>query len=137
MNTQTNQHRWLVVDDDQTVLELTAAVLRTVPGSEVVACGDSRAALEILFAEPESFELVVTDFNMPGMDGIELAQAVHERAPQMKVLMVTGSDLHGVSARCGELQALLPKPYAPTELLAAVQSVLAPSRWSWNQNLLV
>ena len=135
MNTQSNQHRWLVVDDDQTVLELTAAVLRTVPGSEVVACGDARAALEIFFAEPESFELVVTDFNMPGMDGIELAHAVHERAPQMKVLMVTGSDLNGASARRGELQALLPKPYAPTALLAAVQAVLAPSRWSWNQNL--
>ncbi len=64
------------MDDDQILLELTAAVLRSVPGSEVVVCVDARAALGIFFADPESFELVVTDFNMPGMDGIELVRAV-------------------------------------------------------------
>src|SRR5882672_6562303 len=84
MKTQLN-HRWLVVDDDPTVLELTTEVLRSVLGSEVVACGDSRRALEVFFAEPEAFELVITDFNMPGLDGLEFARAVHERSPQMKI----------------------------------------------------
>ena len=126
MKTESNHHRWLVVDDDATMLELTTEVLRGVPGSEVVACNDSRTALDVFFADPETFELVVTDFNMPGLDGIEFAQAVHARAPQLKVLMVTGSDLNGASAGCGELQVLLPKPFAPAALLAAVRSVLGP-----------
>ena len=80
MNPSIKDHRWLVVDDDQILLELTAAVLRSVPGSEVVACDDARTALKICFAEPGSFELVLTDFNMPGMDGIELARAVRRIA---------------------------------------------------------
>jgi DNA-binding NtrC family response regulator len=121
----TKQHRWLVIDDDPSVLELTTEVLCSVPGSEVVPCNDARKALEIFFAEPETFELVVTDFNMPGVDGIELAQAMHKRAPTLKVLMVTGSDLEGVEGRRGELQVLLPKPCAPTALVAAVQAALA------------
>lgn len=125
MKTQSN-HRWLVVDDDPIVLELTTEVLRSVPGSEVIACSDSRRALEVFFARPESFELVVTDFNMPGLDGIELAQAMHERAPDMKVLMVTGG-LDSACARRGELQALLPKPYAPAALLDIIRSLLPAS----------
>ena len=129
--------RWLVVDDDATVLELTTAVLRTVPGSDVVACGDAHAALEIFYAEPESFELVVTDFNMPGMDGLALAHAVHERAPGLKVLMVTGSDLERVGGQPREVQALLPKPYAPAVLLVTVRSMLAPSGRTGGPTLLM
>ena len=123
------KHRWLVVDDDPSMLELTAAVLRSVPGSEVVACGDPRIALGVFSAEPESFELMVTDFNMPGLDGLELARAVHERAPALKVVMVTGGDLEGACGGRGELQALLPKPCAPNGLIAAVRAVLAATRW--------
>jgi CheY-like chemotaxis protein len=126
-NIKTNSHRWLVVDDDACVLELTSEVLRSVPGSDVVACNDSRTALEVFFAEPEAFELVVTDFNMPGMDGLQFAHAIHERSPQTRVVMITGSDLENADGRRGELQALLPKPYAPTALLAAVRWVLTPS----------
>ena len=125
MNIEMHHHRWLVVDDDAIVLELTTEVLRREPGSEVVACNDSHTALEVFFAEPEAFELVVTDFNMPGLDGLEFARAIHERSPDLKVVMVTGSDLDGADGRSGELQALLPKPYAPTALLAAVRSALA------------
>ena len=124
MNNSLHHHRWLVVDDDATVLELTTAVLRSVPGSEVVACDNPQHALEVFFAEPESFELVVTDFNMPGLDGLEFAHAVHERAPQMPVVMITGSDLEGANAARGELRALLPKPFVPGALLAVVLAVL-------------
>ena len=116
--------RWLIVDDDALLLEATVAALSGVPDVELVACDHPRAALEVFFAEPESFEMVVTDFNMPGLDGLELARAIHERAPQMPVVMVTGSDLAGASAPRGELRALLPKPYAPGALLAAVLAAL-------------
>ena len=120
----TNEHRWLVVNDDPSVLALTAEVLRSVPGSEVIACNDTRTALEVFFAEPEAFELVITDFNMPGLDGLAFARAVREQSPHLRILMVTGSDLEDADGRRGELQALLPKPFAPSALLAAVHSVL-------------
>ena len=67
---------------------------------------------------------VVTDFNMPGLDGLEFARAIHERSPDLKVVMVTGSDLEGTDGKPGELQALLPKPYAPMALLSAVRDAL-------------
>lgn len=122
-----NQKRWLVVDDEPSVLKMTAQVLRTVPGSDVVACDGPRTALEVFFAKPESFELVVTDFNMPGLDGIELARAVHERAPQVKVVMVTGSGLENANGRSGDLHALLPKPFMPSALVQTVLAVLSGS----------
>ncbi len=72
------KHSWLALESDHCALEWTAAVLRSVPGREVLACDNPQLALEVLFAEPESFELMITDTNMPGLDDLELARAMYQ-----------------------------------------------------------
>ncbi len=125
MHNHENSPRWLVVDDDSAVLEMTVAVLRLASGVELVPASDPRTALEILRAAPGEFELLVTDFNMPHLDGLELARRARELAPGLKVVMVTGSGMDEVETRAHELDGLLAKPYRPADLLVAARSALA------------
>lgn len=118
------RHRWLVVDDDRPLLRMTADLLRTVPGSDVTACPSPQLALDAFLADPSAFDLVVTDFNMPGMDGVELVRRLRRHSSKLKALLVTGSPLHEAVAQPGELQALLPKPFSRAALIGTVQKIL-------------
>lgn len=79
----------LLVDDDALVLRLLADVL-TDDGYQVVACrsGESAAAA---FRANGHIDLLVTDFQMPGMTGLELATLLTNKAPELPVLIVSGS----------------------------------------------
>ena len=83
--------RWFVVDDEAPLLSLATMMLRQFSLAEVRACADPREALGYMTATPAGLELVVTDLNMPGMSGLELARMVREFAPQAKVLLTTGN----------------------------------------------
>ena len=70
----------LLVDEDTDVLELTQTFLeREDEGLDVSTETSSEAALTRL--EDGSFDCVVSDYNMPGMTGIEFMEAVRERSP--------------------------------------------------------
>ena len=100
MNETPRTMRLLVVDDDPGVLALTTMVLRSLPGSEVVACDNPRQALDVFMADPESFEMLVTDFNMPSLDGIELSRRIHLQSPQLRVLLISGGGLETADMIC-------------------------------------
>ncbi len=80
--------RAIIVDDNQDVRELlTFLVLEA--GAEVVdAVADGLTALAVLTTGP--VDLVVTDYQMPGMDGIALARHVLQQYPETTVVLVTG-----------------------------------------------
>ncbi len=78
----------LLVDDDDVVRASTRAMLEEL-GYEVVEAADARAALGLL-AEGGVFDWVVTDHMMPGMTGADLARAVRQQRPSMKVLIISG-----------------------------------------------
>src|SRR6266571_8485218 len=77
----------LVVDDDQLILDLTSSFFQS-EGMEVHCVLNGEEALRML--RERTFTLMVTDLNMPGMDGIELAKKVREIAPRMPIFMSTG-----------------------------------------------
>ena len=79
--------RILVVDDDKILCRLTCDIL-SVEGYCAVPAFNAAEALDA-FAR-ESFDVLVTDLRMPGMNGLELARRVHEQDPDMPVIMVTG-----------------------------------------------
>lgn len=118
--------RWFVVDDESMILSLTEQVLRRFSKADVSACADPCAALDQMTAMPADLELLVTDLNMPGMSGIDLARRVHALAPHAKVLLTTGSSLSLPDERtlrsCG-VDSFLPKPFTVHQLMAAVRKL--------------
>jgi CheY-like chemotaxis protein len=77
----------LLVDDDSAVREVTASILREL-GYVILEVGSSGAALDLLDGEAD-VDLVVLDFAMPGMNGMELARQVHSRFPTHPTLFIT------------------------------------------------
>lgn len=78
--------RVLVVDDEERMADVVAMALRR-GGFECETCASGEAALAALNARP--VDVVVTDRKMPGMDGLELLRAVHERRPDLPVVLLT------------------------------------------------
>jgi CheY-like chemotaxis protein len=83
----------LVVDDDPLVLKVTADMLKDL-GCEVVAPASGMDAVERLL-ENADIEILITDLNMPGMDGYELAQRATAARPGLKVIMLSGREIDG------------------------------------------
>jgi CheY-like chemotaxis protein len=111
----------LLVDDDNAVREVTALILRDL-GSTVLEVGSGGAALEVLSGEPH-VDLVVLDFAMPGMNGIEVARQVQVRVPSLPVLFVTGYADKDALSVVSEGQ-IVRKPFVGEELAIKVGASL-------------
>ena len=77
----------LFVDDHQVLARLSCEILKT-QGYRAVSAYDALDALHKF--DHEDIDLVVTDYRMDGMNGAELAQKVHEKHPEVPVILVTG-----------------------------------------------
>jgi two-component system cell cycle sensor histidine kinase/response regulator CckA len=111
--------RILVVDDEEPVRRFVARVLQQA-GYEIVMAADGPDALSQ--ADGRSFDLVVTDVMMPGMNGDELARRLRLAQPALKVLYLTGfSDkLFKERSTLWQDEAFLDKPCSIKGLLEAV-----------------
>src|SRR5690606_36642463 len=78
----------LLVDDDEAVREVAASILRDA-GYGIVEAGSGGAALDLLNRET-SIDLMVVDFAMPGMNGVDLAREANSKFPAIPLLFVTG-----------------------------------------------
>jgi PAS domain S-box-containing protein len=112
--------RMLVIDDDPDVRDFVVECLRT-SGYEVAAAADGAEGLACLERHP--FDLVITDFAMPGMSGMEVAAAAKARRPGLPVAVITGyADANALDTSG---LPVLRKPFSPDELTACVARVLA------------
>jgi two-component system, cell cycle response regulator CpdR len=116
--------RVLVVDDEDAVLKLATRVLEPV-GYEVVVASDGSDALRYVDAQ-RPFDLFVIDVMMPKMRGDELAERLHRRDPDAKVLYCTGHKDQLFQARpvLRKTEAVVEKPVTVGELRAAVSQLL-------------
>ena len=115
--------RVLLVDDDPPVREVTAGMLRAM-GADVTEAGSGGAALDLLDASGGSFDLMVIDFAMPGMNGAELAAAARARWPDLPVLFVTGyADLTAIASVSAD--RIVQKPFRGGELQRKAAAMLA------------
>jgi DNA-binding NtrC family response regulator len=125
-----NGARWMVVDNDVDSLDTVARLLAAVSDAEICSFPSPWQALDAIIAAPETFQLVVTDLEMPGMNGIDFRRQVQLVVPAMKVLLTTGSGLFTEeSAREIGFCGLLCKPFsigALKETLATVLALSAP-----------
>ena len=81
--------RILLAEDDGSTRSMVARALAG-DGHTVTEAEDGQAALAALLADPGAVDVLVTDVEMPGIDGIELAQRGLAAKPGLKVLLITG-----------------------------------------------
>jgi signal transduction histidine kinase/CheY-like chemotaxis protein len=119
------RHRLAVVDDDAVVLRATTALLRRL-GYQVAAFPLPDAALRYLENADNPVDLLFTDYIMPGMTGLELAEATLRVRPGVPVLLSSGNLEGPVRDRVTAVgvSGVLGKPYEVAELDAAIQRAL-------------
>src|SRR5215472_6186878 len=106
----------LVVEDDRSVAESLSLLLRIDRHQVEVVC-DGETAMAMY--EEGKYDLVMTDFAMPGVDGLDLAGLIKARAPEQPVVLVTAygeAVLSGEVARLERVDAMLPKPFSQQQL---------------------
>jgi CheY-like chemotaxis protein len=120
--------RILVVDDEPAVRRFVTDALRS-SGYEVVAASSGRDALVSVYGESRTPTLLLTDIEMPGMSGVELAARVRADRPGIRVILMTGRETSAARARerAGLVEGVLLKPFGLAELLHAVLDALAES----------
>ncbi|MEY2480145.1 MAG: two-component system, cell cycle sensor histidine kinase and response regulator CckA [Verrucomicrobiota bacterium] len=118
----------LVVEDEKIVRELVCDILQQ-QGYTVLCAENGATALEMAREFEREIHLLVTDVIMPQMNGHELAQALAETRPEMKVLFVSGySDNElGEHGMLGPGIELLQKPFTPQSLSQKIRALLGPS----------
>ena len=106
-------HTVLVVDDDPAVLGVIVDMLEDL-GCEVISADGGVDALERLEQNPD-ISILITDINMPGMDGHELAELARRVRPELKMLQLSGRE-----PRRGGLP-MIRKPFSFEELADVMQ----------------
>ncbi|TCM85456.1 PAS domain S-box-containing protein [Rhodovulum steppense] len=117
----------LVIDDNDLILRVLASFLEEA-GAEVAASTDPADLLAAVRGDPGAWDLLVTDFNMPTMNGAELARQVHALDPGLPALLLTA--IPDWRVRCGwrgprEFAAALKKPVSRNELVHAAEAAIA------------
>jgi len=115
----------LFVDDDDAVVSVIGRLVKRF-GYEVTVRNHSIDALETFRANPDKFDLVITDQIMPKMTGLQLAKKVHRLKPQLPIILMAGfsDNTAKESAQKAGVVELLRKPMTAGELSEAIHRVL-------------
>jgi CheY-like chemotaxis protein len=117
----------LVVEDTANVADLMREMLHSF-GYEV----EVRLAVTEALAtyEPGKFDLVITDYTMPGMNGLSFAYLLRQQSPGQLILLITGSaySITDGAARPLPVDATLQKPFSVTEFQDAVTNLFATEK---------
>jgi len=122
-----DQKTILVVDDQETILLSVSAFLNA-GKYNVITANSGELALQKSKDYKGDIHLLLTDFQMPEMDGIQLATAMCVDRPQLKVLMMSG--FTGGMLALNEGWHFLPKPFISSQLLALVVGLVSPDQKS-------
>ena len=115
----------LLVEDEWLIRAILAEELVN-SGFTVCEAGDGDQASVLIAKDATVFSLLVTDIHMPGsLDGIGVARLLRVRRPDIPVIYTTGRpDVLNSLGPLGDKEALLPKPYELSSLLALVRRLL-------------
>ena len=118
--------KFLVVDDSPTMRRIVTNALGEIGYSDVVEAGDGQEAMQQLTSA--SFDFLVTDWNMPNMNGLELTEAVRQHADyaSLPILMVTtrGMKEDVMSAMHAGVNNFMVKPFTSEVLREKIDMIL-------------
>lgn len=116
----------LVVDDEST---LRRALSRALTSRFDVRVAESADEAEAFFAAGVRFDLVISDYAMPGRNGLELARALRLRDFLGRILLVTGIDVDPIADACrdGVVDDVMIKPWSLDDLFGRVDALCAPA----------
>ncbi len=121
----TGQERILFIDDEQSLVGIGRQVLAKL-GYDVVTRTSSIEALELFKAQPDRFDLVITDMTMPQMTGDKLAKELMQIRPDIPIILCTGYSQHisEEKAKGMGIKAFAMKPLVMQDLARTVRKVL-------------
>jgi DNA-binding NtrC family response regulator len=113
----------LLVDDDINNLHFLSMLLES-EGFDVSTASGGINALETL--KHSEFRMMITDFNMPEINGVELASKVKEQRSDMRIVLATGADLSGIAEAAANagISEMFSKPIELQRFLAVIRSSL-------------
>ena len=111
----------LLVEDDHALRVVMADILRQA-GYDIVETDNGLDALDLLASHP--IDVLITDVEMPGMDGLRLLGEVKRRFPAVAVVVISGRFSHASVAQQLGAACYLSKPCSRWQLLTAVQTTL-------------
>jgi excisionase family DNA binding protein len=123
------QRSLLVVDDEEAVRELIATTLRSAsPGYDISVAADGASALSML--KTKTFDVLITDLKMPGMDGMTLIREARSTSPELSVVIITAvpSQTSAIEAVNLGVSGYLTKPFRMPQILSVVARAANPSR---------
>jgi CheY-like chemotaxis protein len=115
--------RLLLVDDHEVVRATTATMLIDL-GHTVTHASDAREALGLLEANPDRCDLIVSDYAMPGLSGVELIRRARELRPHLPALIITGYADALAVAPVPDSIPILPKPFAFEDLSRSLDAAI-------------
>ncbi|MGS2719546.1 response regulator [Paraglaciecola aestuariivivens] len=117
----------VVIDDDSTTLELVRVILEEIISGEIITYSDSKLAVDFVKgAEFTNISLVICDWLMPEVSGLEILAVLRENHPECPFLMLTANatqELVVESIRLGATDFVV-KPFHTNDLLAKVERVI-------------
>ncbi len=108
----------LSVDNEPMILNLVTTVLKE-RGHLVFAAGSASEAIDLFHTRPEKIDLLISDINMPGMDGICLAGKLQASDADLKVLLISG----GYNRQVPTQYEFLQKPFPLAAMIAKVDQL--------------
>jgi len=123
-----NQSSILVVDNEESILKMISEVLE-VEGYKMRTASEGLEGARLLSENPP--DLIISDYSMPGMNGLELLEMAREKAPEAARILCTGyADVEMALAAVnkGAVNRILTKPFAPDELLLSVENCLEQTK---------
>ncbi len=119
------RERILFVDDEDVLVDLNRERLNRL-GYHVVTTTNSLEALELVEKDPHGFDLVITDYTMPYLTGLDLAAEMRRVRPDLPIIICTGynDNLSRELAKSAGIQEFLLKPQSKDDLARAIRRVL-------------
>ncbi|WP_420403842.1 response regulator [Nisaea sp.] len=119
------EYQVIVAEDEPMAAKLAQGALKVMGFRRIFHARDGLNALKLLKELDGDVQLVVSDWNMPELNGLEFLKAVRRNFPKMKFIMLTGNANKDfvIAARTAGVDAYIAKPFTPDQLKAKVEAI--------------